>query len=156
MAVSPLPSSTELVFYSQKRRRRRICSTATGSLSTPDPTRMTSDPYKRVGMRFSSVPRLLITFLSLLLLVSAAPPCVRFADYDSINQMFIDGGPGTKVLLCPNRLYRLSGPIILQQRTRRLQPMATPLAQNVLSSAWRAETLRQRSRETVDDVRESP
>ncbi|OXC67162.1 hypothetical protein J008_06983 [Cryptococcus neoformans] len=112
MAVSPLPSSTELVFYSQKRRRRRICSTATGSLSTPDPTRMTSDPYKRVGMRFSSVPRLLITFLSLLLLVSAAPPCVRFADYDSINQMFIDGGPGTKVLLCPNRLYRLSGPII--------------------------------------------
>ncbi|KAL0242265.1 hypothetical protein I308_105894 [Cryptococcus tetragattii IND107] len=73
---------------------------------------MTSYLYKRIGMRLSSIPCLLITLLSLLVLVSAAPACVRFADYDSINQMFIDGGPGTKVLLCPNRLYRLSGPII--------------------------------------------
>ncbi|OCF45008.1 hypothetical protein I317_01059 [Kwoniella heveanensis CBS 569] len=48
----------------------------------------------------------------LLPMVTAAPPCLRFADYDSINQMFIDGGPGTKVLLCPNKLYRLSGSII--------------------------------------------
>lgn len=112
MALSPLPSSTELVFYSQKRRRRRICSTATGCPSTPYATRVASDPYKRVGMRLSSFCCILITLLSHLLLVTAAPPCVRFADYDSINQMFIDGGPGTKVLLCPNRLYRLSGPII--------------------------------------------
>ncbi|WVF66796.1 hypothetical protein IAT40_001538 [Kwoniella sp. CBS 6097] len=77
---------------------------------------LNSAPHHSIPLRspLSSSALLIITCLlaCLLPLVTAAPPCVRFADYDSINQMFIDGGPGTKVLLCPNKLYRLSGSII--------------------------------------------
>ncbi|WVW79728.1 hypothetical protein I302_101698 [Kwoniella bestiolae CBS 10118] len=71
---------------------------------------------------------LILTFLCTLLLplVSAAPPCVRFADYDSINQMFIDGGPGTKVFLCPNKLYRLSGTIVFTAADQELATYGYP------------------------------
>ncbi|WVR04043.1 hypothetical protein IAU60_001042 [Kwoniella sp. DSM 27419] len=71
---------------------------------------------------------LLLAILTTLLLplVSAAAPCVRFADYDSINQMFVDGGPGTKVLLCPNKLYRLSGSIIFTAADQELATYGYP------------------------------
>ncbi|TYJ53532.1 hypothetical protein B9479_005801 [Cryptococcus floricola] len=71
-------------------------------------------------------PLFFALLFSLLAIVSAAQPCVRFADYDSINQMFIDGGPGAKVLLCPNRLYRLSGPIVFTAADQELATYGYP------------------------------
>lgn len=42
----------------------------------------------------------------------AASTCLRFADSSSVNRLLSDGGPGTKILLCPSKTYRLSGTII--------------------------------------------
>ncbi|EIW69147.1 hypothetical protein TREMEDRAFT_13370, partial [Tremella mesenterica DSM 1558] len=58
--------------------------------------------------------------------ISAAPTCLRFADYDSINQLFIDGGPGTKVLLCPSKVYRLSGTIVFTAADQELATFGYP------------------------------
>ncbi|WWD16778.1 hypothetical protein CI109_101210 [Kwoniella shandongensis] len=128
------------------RRRRRIESSqltadsiashrpstsSSSRLEHPSQSRPSRPPtrLRRVSSYRLPLPALLLltTLLAILLpLVSAAPPCVRFADYDSINQMFIDGGPGTKVLLCPNKLYRLSGSIIFTAADQELATYGYP------------------------------
>jgi hypothetical protein len=47
--------------------------------------------------------RLIFLWLLSLPVLLAAPNCLRFADYNNINQAFTDGGPGTKVFLAPPR-----------------------------------------------------
>ncbi|WWC68967.1 uncharacterized protein I206_102903 [Kwoniella pini CBS 10737] len=112
-----------------KRRRRRDSSSV-----VEDPQTMTLKiPSHRTCQRtigrysshstFFILSCLLVLFLPL---ISAAPPCVRFADYDSINQMFIDGGPGTKVYLCPNKLYRLSGTIVFTAADQEIATFGYP------------------------------
>ncbi|WVQ94408.1 hypothetical protein IAU59_001487 [Kwoniella sp. CBS 9459] len=102
-----IPSSFE---SRPKVRRRKTQRTLTAMRPSSPSTQYPSIPLRTP---LSSALLVLTCVLACLLpMVSAAPPCLRFADYDSINQMFIDGGPGTKVLLCPNKLYRLSGSII--------------------------------------------
>jgi hypothetical protein len=64
--------------------------------------------------------------LSTLPLSRAAPQCLRFADAVTINQLFTDGGPGTKVLLCPNKIYRLSGTIVFTAADQELATFGYP------------------------------
>lgn len=59
-------------------------------------------------------------------LVFAAPSCLRFADSQTINQLFIDGGPGTKVLLCPLKTYRLTGTIVFTAADQELATYGYP------------------------------
>ncbi|WVQ83556.1 hypothetical protein IAT38_005697 [Cryptococcus sp. DSM 104549] len=140
MARHALADLGDLSSYSQKRRRRRASLSTSHSnpphaLSHPDPAMLASPihpPAQSARPRHQSLSILPSFFLALTLLAcflpltSAAPPCVRFADYDSINQMFIDGGPGAKVLLCPNRLYRLSGSIIFTAADQELATYGYP------------------------------
>lgn len=56
----------------------------------------------------------LIVALALALLplaLGAADKCLRKADAPDINRMFTDGGPGTKVWLCPGVTYRITSTI---------------------------------------------
>lgn len=69
---------------------------------------------------------LLLTLFALIPPALAAPPCLRFADYDSINALFTSGGPGTKVELCPGKVYRLSGPIIFTAADQELSTAGYP------------------------------
>jgi hypothetical protein len=79
----------------------------------------------RLTFAQSTLALLLLCILSLPL-VSSAPNCLRFADSDSINQLFIDGGPGTKVHLCPSKLYRLSGTIVFTAADQELATAGYP------------------------------
>ena len=73
------------------------------------------------------LPMLLLAFLTLLSpALGATPQCLRFADYDSINALFTSGGPGTKVHLCPGKVYRLSGPIIFTAADQELATAGYP------------------------------
>ncbi|KAK8861320.1 hypothetical protein IAR55_002139 [Kwoniella newhampshirensis] len=122
-----------------KRRRRRYFSKpsqgAPRSIASvrlddslhppPSPSRLPAR-IRRSSPKLSTIFLLTTLLFILLPLVSAAPPCVRFADYDSINQMFIDGGPGAKVLLCPNKLYRLSGTIVFTAADQELATYGYP------------------------------
>ncbi|OCF58297.1 hypothetical protein L486_04328 [Kwoniella mangroviensis CBS 10435] len=117
--TAPTPPQTHQQVMKKRRRRD-------ASRRTPDTSSMPQYLYQRI-------PSLSLTFLFisclltiLLPVVSAAPPCVRFADYDSINQMFIDGGPGTKVFLCPSKLYRLSGTIVFTAADQELATYGYP------------------------------
>lgn len=102
---------------------------------TPRPTRRQSrSPSPPLGSSYtlarstfarSTLALLLLCILSLPL-VSSAPNCLRFADSDSINQLFIDGGPGTKVHLCPSKLYRLSGTIVFTAADQELATAGYP------------------------------
>nr|XP_018264371.1 uncharacterized protein I303_02537 [Kwoniella dejecticola CBS 10117]OBR86529.1 hypothetical protein I303_02537 [Kwoniella dejecticola CBS 10117] len=119
-----------------KRRRRRVSdptSTDIPILRSRHLSSHQSSPTsstRRFTSSSSSTPTtllLLACLLAMLLpLVTAAPPCVRFADYDSINQMFIDGGPGAKVYLCPNKLYRLSGTIVFTAADQEIATFGYP------------------------------
>ncbi|ODN80796.1 hypothetical protein L202_02946 [Cryptococcus amylolentus CBS 6039] len=109
------------ILSKRKRRRAHTCS----SSSTPQESQ--ENAWKSAPTSGSMPhPLFFALLLSLLAIVSAAQPCVRFADYDSINQLFIDGGPGAKVLLCPNRLYRLSGPIVFTAADQELATYGYP------------------------------
>jgi hypothetical protein len=67
-----------------------------------------------------------LTILSLILSTQAAPNCLRFADHNSINEAFTDGGPGHKVLLCPSKTYRISGTIIFTAADQELTTYGSP------------------------------
>ena len=69
---------------------------------------------------------ILILSLSLFNVTSAASNCLRFATYSSINQLFIDGGPGTKVFLCPSKTYRLSGTIVFTAADQEIATFGYP------------------------------
>lgn len=58
--------------------------------------------------------------------VSAAVDCLRNADHITINQKFIDGGPGTKVFLCPDSKHRISGTIIFTAADQELATSGYP------------------------------
>ena len=62
----------------------------------------------------------------MLVQISAAPECLRFADANTINQAFIDGGPGHKVFLCPSKTYRLRGPIIFTAADQEIATLGYP------------------------------
>ena len=68
----------------------------------------------------------LCLLLTLLHPVLAASGCLRFADYNTINQAFTDGGPGTKVLLCPSKTYRLTGTIVFTAADQELATYGYP------------------------------
>ncbi|WVO17944.1 hypothetical protein L204_105642 [Cryptococcus depauperatus] len=138
MSSDPAASQAVLSIYCARQQRRRSSWSTVGmSLASLEPWDILdacffrkyeisiAHGYNRRCVHLA--PLLIIIFLlSFLTFVSAAPSCVRFADYDSINQMFVDGGPGTKVLLCPNRLYRLSGPIIFTAADQELATYGYP------------------------------
>ncbi|WRT65433.1 uncharacterized protein IL334_002376 [Kwoniella shivajii] len=118
-----------------RRRRRRVSRTAPAYLSLSSSSSVPFSVSRQTPRfstaylsRLSSSSLLILTCVLVILLplVSAAPPCVRFADYDSINQMFIDGGPGAKVFLCPNKLYRLSGSIVFTAADQELATFGYP------------------------------
>ena len=70
-----------------------------------------------------------LTILALLLLLPAAlaaPDCLRFADSHTINQAFIDGGPGKQVFLCPSKTYRLREPIIFTAAEQEIATQGYP------------------------------
>lgn len=74
-------------------------------------------------------PNALLVTLALLcfaLPLLAAPNCLRFADYNVINQAFIDGGPGAKVFLCPGKTYRLTGTIVFTAADQELSTSGYP------------------------------
>lgn len=58
--------------------------------------------------------------------VSAAVDCLRSADHITINQKFIDGGPGTKVFLCPDSKHRIFGPIVFTAADQELATSGYP------------------------------
>ncbi|KAL7420164.1 hypothetical protein Q5752_005130 [Cryptotrichosporon argae] len=80
------------------------------------------------GRRRGSPRSLVLPWLLCLVALpyALAADCIRFADYDSINQMFIDGGPGTKVLLCPRKTYRLSGTVVFTAADQELATYGYP------------------------------
>ena len=59
-------------------------------------------------------------------LVRSAPTCLRFADAVTINQLFTDGGPGTKVLLCPSKVYHLTSTIVFTAADQELATFGYP------------------------------
>jgi hypothetical protein len=69
---------------------------------------------------------LLITLTLFILPSTAASNCLRFADHNSINQAFIDGGPGHRVLLCPSKTYRISGTIVFTAADQELSTYSSP------------------------------
>lgn len=71
---------------------------------------------------------LLALYYALLLFPStlAASSCMRFADYSQINQVFIDGGPGARVVLCPSKTYRLTGPIVFTAADQEIATLGYP------------------------------
>jgi len=69
---------------------------------------------------------LLCTILISLPLVRSAPTCLRFADAVTINQLFTDGGPGTKVLLCPSKVYHLTSTIVFTAADQELATFGYP------------------------------
>lgn len=93
----------------------------------PASSRSSSTPRRRRYLASIPIlPILLVALISLLAPVTAAPSCLRFADYDSINALFTSGGPGTKVLLCPGKVYRLSGAIIFTAADQELATAGYP------------------------------
>lgn len=95
-----------------------------------------SHPYKRrrkhTSSRFTRIfPNLPLTLI-LIILLSLSPKtlgavqCLRFADAVTINQLFTDGGPGTKVLLCPSKIYRISGTISFTAADQELATFGYP------------------------------
>jgi len=72
------------------------------------------------------LPVLVLIALALLSPTLAAPSCLRFADYNNINQAFTDGGPGTKVFLCPGKTYRLTGTIVFTSADQELATFGHP------------------------------
>lgn len=99
MTVSPanVDWSRRHPSHPHKRRRRA------DPIVTPAPL---STTWSRLPLGI-----LCIIALSLVSSAQAAVQCLRFADAVTINQLFTDGGPGTKVLLCPSKVYRISGTI---------------------------------------------
>jgi hypothetical protein len=84
---------------------------------------------RRGGLAVPTLARLLPVLLIALALLSptlAAPSCLRFADYNNINQAFTDGGPGTKVFLCPGKTYRLTGTIVFTSADQELATFGHP------------------------------
>ena len=71
-------------------------------------------------------PTLLLLTLALLPISLGEPDCVRFADYNNINQAFTDGGPGTKVFLCPSTTYRLTGTVVFTAADQELATLGYP------------------------------
>lgn len=81
----------------------------------------------RSPSRFVRVLLLVISFLTLASVVSAGKPtCLQSADYSTINQLFSDGGPGTKVFLCPGKVYSLSGTIVFTAADQELATLGYP------------------------------
>jgi hypothetical protein len=108
-------------------------SLAGGHLPKPDPTyfhkrrrrRPVSSPHSH-SPRVSPLLFLFFFAISCLTLTTCAPNCLRFANYASINQLFIDGGPGTKVLLCPSKTYRVLGTIVFTAADQELATYGYP------------------------------
>ena len=69
---------------------------------------------------------LIFLVLAFIQVALAADSCLRFADYNNINQAFIDGGPGTKVFLCPAKTYRLTGTIVFTAADQELATLGYP------------------------------
>ena len=92
-----------------------------------------SHPHKRRRRRSQAetpnihLPLLLLVLALLISPSLAATNCLRFADYDSINQLLSDGGPGTKVLLCPSKTYRLSGTIVFTAADQEVATFGYPI-----------------------------
>ncbi|ORY25263.1 hypothetical protein BCR39DRAFT_544677 [Naematelia encephala] len=115
LSNSTIPGSTDPQ-YSYKRRRRRH------DLKSPRSFHSSHSHDTPIAFYF-----ILFVVLSLVTLAAAAPNnCLRFADYDSINQLFIDGGPGTKVFLCPSKVYRLSGTVVFTAADQELATYGYP------------------------------
>lgn len=96
--------------YARKRRRRR---------NLDHRPRTTCN-------RWSLLHPLILLFLVITPIAAAPSNCLRFADYDYINQLFIDGGPGYKVFLCPSKTYRLSGTIVFTAADQELATYGYP------------------------------
>ncbi len=52
--------------------------------------------------------------------------CLREADHTTINALFSDGGPGTKVYLCPGTEVQLSGTIVFTAADQELATLGYP------------------------------
>jgi parallel beta-helix repeat protein len=83
------------------------------------------NPFRRLSL-FHSLYLFAILLLSLPSTHAAATTCLRFADYDSINALLTDGGPGTVIQLCPSKIYRLSGPIIFTAAEQEITTFGQP------------------------------
>jgi hypothetical protein len=86
-------------------------------------------PHKRRRKTYTSsgfTSILLLCILVTLPLVRSAPTCLRFADAVTINQLFTDGGPGTKVLLCPSKVYHLTSTIVFTAADQELATFGYP------------------------------
>ncbi|ORX36427.1 hypothetical protein BD324DRAFT_602175 [Kockovaella imperatae] len=70
--------------------------------------------------------RTLVWALALVLPTAVVADCLRFADANTINQAFIDGGAGKQVFLCPSRIYRLREPIIFTAADQELATQGYP------------------------------
>lgn len=55
-----------------------------------------------------------------------AGDCLRFADHQIINAHFSNGGPGTKVYLCPGTEYPLGGTIVFTAADQELATLGYP------------------------------
>jgi hypothetical protein len=98
-----------------------------------DTRRHSCRPHKRRRKTYTDPS--IRSFTSLLLicallislpLVRSAPSCLRFADAVTINQLFTDGGPGTKVLLCPSKVYHLTSTIVFTAADQELATFGYP------------------------------
>ena len=69
---------------------------------------------------------IILVVANVVVFAHAAPQCLRFADSHTINQIFIDGGPSTKVLLCPSKTYRLKTPIVFTAADQELATEGYP------------------------------
>lgn len=93
----------------------------------PRKRRRKDDSSWSIAAVASTMPSLvLVCILCLLPSALAAPQCLRFADAVTINQLFTDGGPGTKVLLCPSKIYRISGTISFTAADQELATFGYP------------------------------
>lgn len=73
--------------------------------------------------------RLLAPLIALITLCStalAASDCLRVADHQIINGHFSDGGPGTKVYLCPGVEYTLRGTVVFTAADQELATLGYP------------------------------
>ena len=96
----------------------------------PHKRRRKDSPYIHHRGKPSFTSTLLTSYLLVLICLLpstlAASQCLRFADAVTINQLFTDGGPGTKVLLCPSKIYRIAGTISFTAADQELATFGYP------------------------------
>lgn len=84
-------------------------------------------PIRLRGVRW--LPLLVLGLLLALAPVAAGAAkvdCIRFADHRVINAMFSEGGPGTKLMLCPGVEYALTGTIVFTGADQELATAGYP------------------------------